>query len=324
MSFKDLKVEHIEGELAVALSKWYPFHKRNFIKIGEKKCLLPYKYIENSDSLYNFKIRPDDTWIITHPRSGTTITRELVWLVANNMNFDEARRKYLLERVPFIEYRAIYDDHLVTKDVPGRINTDKNSLDFVQNQPSPRFITSHLPFNLLPTVVNSTCKIIYVARNPRDVVVSWYHFHKEMPRYSYPGTFEQFCDNFMNNHTIWSPYWEHVKEAWMMRHRENMMFFFYEDLIKDLPSNIKKVITFFDKTYSNEQITKLVEHLNIENFRKNPMVNQPISDIVIKSNAFIRQGTTGGWKQMFTPEIEEKFNKWITDNLRDTDLAFPS
>ncbi|XP_011706861.1 PREDICTED: sulfotransferase family cytosolic 1B member 1-like [Wasmannia auropunctata] len=324
MSFKNLKVERVEGELAAALTNRYPFHKRGFIKVGQKKWFLPYRYAEDGGAIYEFEIRPDDTWIVTYPRSGTTMTQELIWLVANDMNFDEAYRKYLVERFPFIELGALLDEHIAGKDVPGRINMDKNTAEFVQNQPLPRFIKSHMPFELLPTVVNSTCKIIYVARNPRDVVVSWYHFQKTNTHLGFQGTFEQFCNNFMSNHTMYSPYWEHVKEAWAMKHRENMMFLFYEDLIKDLPGNIRKITAFFDKSYSDEQIAKLVEHLKIENFRKNPMVNQLSSPNVIKPEMFIRQGMTGSWKEMFTPEIEEKFNKWITDNLKDTDLIFPS
>ncbi|KAG5316748.1 ST1C4 Sulfotransferase, partial [Acromyrmex insinuator] len=324
MSFKDLKVERVEGELATSLLKWYPLHKHGFVKIGQKKWFFPYGYVENGDSIYNFEIRPDDTWIFSYPRSGTTMTQELIWLVANDMNFDKAQRRYLVERFPFLEIGAILDDHIATENIPGRINTEKYSIEFVQNQSSPRFIKSHMSFELLPTVVNSTCKIIYVARNPRDVVVSWYNFMKMITHFQYQGTFEQFCNNFMNDHTVWSPYWEHVKQAWTMRHRANMMFLFYENLIKDLPGNIKKIATFFDKTYSDEQIAKLEEHLKIENFRKNSMVNQPSPDTVIPSEVFIRQGTTDGWKKMFTSEIEERFSKWIADNLKDTDLSFPS
>ncbi|XP_011706111.1 PREDICTED: sulfotransferase 1C4-like, partial [Wasmannia auropunctata] len=236
----------------------------------------------------------------------------------------EAHKKYLAERFPYIDLGVMLEEHIAGKDVPGRINMDKNTAEFVRNQPSPRFIKSHMPFDLLPTVVNSTCKIIYVSRNPKDVVVSWYYFQKTITHISFQGTFGQFCNNFMNNHTLCSPYWEHVKEAWAIKHRKNMLFLFYEDLIKDLQGNVKKIAAFFDKSYNDEQIAKLVEHLKIENFRKNPMVNQPFSPNVIQPEMFIRQGMTGRWKEMFTPEIEERFNKWITDNLKDTDLTFPS
>lgn len=34
-----------------------------------------------------------------------------------------------------------------------------DSINYVQEQSSPRFIKSHLPLELLPTVVNSDCKV---------------------------------------------------------------------------------------------------------------------------------------------------------------------
>ncbi|XP_071581502.1 sulfotransferase 4A1-like [Temnothorax nylanderi] len=308
MSFKNLRVERIE--LRDALLKSYPTQKRGHVKIGEKKWFLPYKYVEIGSKIYNFETRPDDTWIVTYPRSGTTVTQELVWLVANDMNFEEALRRPLKDRFPFIDLDAIIDDHMYT-------------IDLVQNQSAPRFIKSHMPFDLLPTVVNSDCKIIYVARNPRDVIISWYNFQKDMEVYQYRGTLEQFCDQFMSNHTIYEPYWEHIKEAWAVRHRKNLLFLFCEDLIKDLSGIIEKVIAFFGKTYSDKQIAKLVDHLKIENFRKNYMVNQASISSAIKPEAFIRQGKVGGWKEVFTAEIEEKVSKWIAHNTKDTDLTFP-
>jgi len=97
------------------------------------------------------------------------------------------------------------------------------------------------------------------------------------------------------------------------------VIYFTQNLIE----SIKKVATFFGKTYNNEQIAKLTEHLNIENFRKNSMVNQPAPG-QINPELFIRQGKTdGSWKEMFTPELEKRFNEWIADNLKDTDLVFP-
>lgn len=90
-----------------------------------------------------------------------------------------------------------------------------------------------------------------------------------------------------------------------------------------MPGTIKKVAAFFGKTYNDKQIAKLAQHLKIENFRNNQMVNQASISSAIKPEAFIRQGKIGGWKEMFTTEIEEKFSKWIADNTKDTDLTFP-
>lgn len=90
---------------------------------------------------------------------------------------------------------------------------------------------------------------------------------------------------------------------------------------------IEKVSKFFGKTYTNEQIDKLKDHLNIKNFRNNPMVNgQDLKDCGIspKNSSFIRKGQNGDWKNYFTEELKVEANKWISENLADTDLQFPT
>lgn len=70
---------------------------------------------------------------------------------------------------------------------------------------------------------------------------------------------------------------------------------------------------------------ELAEYLNIKNFRNNPMVN--LLDLkecgLIKTGTFIRKGESGGWEDMFTEELNAKANKWIEENLKETDLTFP-
>lgn len=64
---------------------------------------------------------------------------------------------------------------------------------------SQRLIKTHLPIKMLPyDVLDKRCKIVYVARNPKDVIVSSYHFTKG-PGFGYNGNFEQFVDYFMDD-----------------------------------------------------------------------------------------------------------------------------
>lgn len=42
-------------------------------------------------------------------------------------------------------------------------------------------------------------KIVYVARNPKDVAVSWYHLNKAIKTQGYKGDFAKFWDYFQNN-----------------------------------------------------------------------------------------------------------------------------
>jgi len=95
--------------------------------------------------------------------------------------------------------------------------------------------------------------------------------------------------------------------------------------LQDFRETIKKIAKFLGKTYTDEQVDKVVDYLDIKNFRKNAMVNG--SELkacnIIQPDNFVRKGGSGNWKNMFTPEIDAKADKWIEENLSDTDLRFP-
>ena len=68
--------------------------------------------------------------------------------------------------------------------------------------PSPRMIKSHLPYQTTPKSANEDdqCKYIYVARNPKDVAVSFFHFvehWKKVGISSYNGPWEFFSKLFI-------------------------------------------------------------------------------------------------------------------------------
>ena len=42
-------------------------------------------------------------------------------------------------------------------------------------------------------------KVVYVARNPKDVIVSYYYYHKLMHFQQFNGSVEAFAEYFMNN-----------------------------------------------------------------------------------------------------------------------------
>lgn len=196
----------------------------------------------------------------------------------------------------------------------------------LESLPSPRFIKSHFPFSLLPGILDVGCKIVYVARNPKDVAVSWFHLNRIFVTQGYVGDFTAFWDHFRNDLTTWSPYWEHLKEAWALRDHPNMLFLFYEDMNMNLPGTIERVAKFLGKSLTRPQMLRLIDYLDFNSFKKNPTVN--MEDLrecgVITNCSFIRKGQTGGWTDTFTPEIEAEADEWIAKNLKDTDFAFPN
>jgi len=141
------------------------------------------------------------------------------------------------------------------------------------NRPSPGFVKSHFPMSLLNPRLLDTCKVVYVARNPKDLCVSLYHNSKLYCFLDFKGDFELFVKYFMDNNLICSPFIEHMIEAWNLRHHPNMCFIFYEDMKRDLRSQIRRVAEFLGKTYSDEQVGNLASHLHIDNFKNNPFTN---------------------------------------------------
>lgn len=72
--------------------------------------------------------------------------------------------------------------------------------EFIPNIDSPRFIKTHLPFSLMPpSVMNKQAKVIYVARNPKDVMVSYYYLSRSFRTTGYVNDFERFCEYFEND-----------------------------------------------------------------------------------------------------------------------------
>lgn len=82
----------------------------------------------------------------------------------------------------------------------------------------------------------------------------------------------------------------------------------------------KKVAKFFGKSFTEDEYEKLANHLMFSNFKNNTMVNNAP---YLKPDDFIRRGKVGVWHDMFTSELKAQANKWIEENLQDTDLKFP-
>uniref|UniRef100_A0A8D8Q3C8 Sulfotransferase 1C4 n=1 Tax=Cacopsylla melanoneura TaxID=428564 RepID=A0A8D8Q3C8_9HEMI len=331
------KISHLDPVLNESLLQKFKGETRRFVRVGPDEFLFPSKYESAAEKIYNFPVRSDDVWVVTFPRSGTTWTQELVWLICNRLNFQQARTEPLSARFPFLEFNVFADD---TRLEEFRIENQGNidHLGVIENMSTPqyevlnnvqgrRFIKTHIPLSLLPpNLLTSGAKIVYVARNPKDVAVSYYHLNRLFRTLDFTGDFDSFWDCFENNLVSWGPYWTHIKEGWNQRQNPNVLFLFYEDLSKNIVSCIDRVAEFLDTSLSKDQINEIIDYLDIKNFRNNPAVNfdnLKTVGICRPDGGFIREGKSGGWRGKFSEELAARADKWIQDNLQTTDLRFP-
>lgn len=200
--------------------------------------------------------------------------------------------------------------------------------DYFPRMQQQRFIKTHFPFSLLPpSIMEQQSKVIYVARNPRDVAVSFYHLNRLYRTQGYNGNFSDYWNYFEKDLAPWCPYWTHIREGWAHRNQPNVLFMFYEDMNRDLPGTIRKVASFLGKTFTDEQVDKLADHLHIRNFKNNPAVNcdqlKAIKLLSASEQGFVRSGKSDGWSNEYTPELKERVLKWIEENSGDLEFEFP-
>ncbi|KFB40172.1 AGAP001425-PA-like protein [Anopheles sinensis] len=328
-------IDFVEDRLNAQLMRDFHGERTGFVQVGDKRWFFPSGFKKHADSMYSFEARPNDTWIVTYPRSGTTWTAEMVWLMCNDVDFEQAKAVPLTQRVPFFEfYQFVHDEVKATLLKENEGNEEgRRFVEALARPPplpqmtTPRIIKTHLPISLLPpSVFERKAKIIYVARNPADVVVSWYHLNRLYRTQGYVGDFETFYNYFERDLTSWSPYWSHIKEGWEVKGRDNVLFMFYEDMKRNLPDTIRKTAAFLDRTVTEEQIGAMCAHLDITNFRHNKAVQceelRVVGVLKEGEQQFVRKGQVGCNDEM-TEAIRRRIDEWSERNLSDTDIRFP-
>jgi len=109
------------------------------------------------------------------------------------------------ESVPWLE--AICSDLLSSREAPTW------TLEKIVANEGRRYFKTHATVAHLPGAANPNSKppkIVYVARNPKDTVVSLYHHAKSKPEFGYTGDFNTFCTLFLSGNVENGSWFKHV------------------------------------------------------------------------------------------------------------------
>ncbi|XP_062952168.1 amine sulfotransferase-like [Cynocephalus volans] len=277
----------------------------NFKGCNFERSLVNVDLLENLD---DFEIRDDDVFIITYPKSGTIWTQQILSLIYFEGHRNRTENVETIDRAPFLEYNI-------------------RNMNFI-DRPSPRLFTSHIPYYLAPKgLKNKRAKIVYVYRNPKDVLISYFHFSKLVVVLEATDTIEHFMKKFLDGKVVGSLWFDHIRGWYEHKHDFNILFMMYEDMKKNLRSSVLKISDFLEKELSEEDVDAIVRQATFQSMKCDPQANYDLilqKEVGTRNNegCFLRKGTIGDWKHHLTVEQNERFDRIFQRKMKDFPLKF--
>jgi len=237
------------------------------------------------------KSRPDDVYIATYQKSGTTWLSQILSLLYDN---PQGQQESIHLEIPWLEClpKAMIDNAL-----------------------SPRVMKTHLPWSWTPQ--SEGVKYLYCYRNPKDVVVSYYHHMRLFKHYCYDGTFDDFFNDVFiaENGSENGTYFDHVAGWLEQKENKNIHFLTYEGLSENFEREVLAIANYLNIELSDEKM-KLIKGESSFDAMKNNKRAQPGKNHVKETGDFIRKGKVGDWKNHLSEEqskmIEERSKRLLS------------
>jgi hypothetical protein len=185
------------------------------------------------------------------------------------------------------------------------------SLDDFDNYKYRRVIKSHyscqnfINYDIINN--NPLFKIIIIKRNPIDTFISSYFYYKRLLKTNINMKFWLNC--WLEGKIYYGSYFEFYKdwEEIYKQYPEQILWLNYEDLKADLSGEIKKISEFIGVELTEQELEKITFDSTFENMKKTCIDNDP------NYNNHLRKGKIGDWKNYFTQEMLDKFNKKLVE-----------
>ena len=250
-----------------------------------------------------FVVKDGDVFVVTYPRSGTTWTEQMVHLLLNQGVQGEQR---LTDAVPWLET------------LPHRPN---GMIAFLETLPQRRRFTSHLPYSLMPPLNNTTAKIVYVARNPKDVAISTF-FHNQS-KGGYEGTWEEHFQEFLNGDVGCGPYFDHILPWWQASQKDkNILFMKYEDMKHDHAGSVVKLASFLDIQANTQLIEAVVRLSSFQSMTSHETTNFDWIPQRADVPKHFRKGDIGDWRNHFSAEQNQQMDDLFMKKMQGSGLQF--
>lgn len=259
-----------------------------FLKTFIRKLTAAQKFIDYEKYMLEFGYREDDIYIVTYPKSGTTLCQMVLYqmLTDGNMNFH-----HIYDVSPWTRN----DAHL---GIPPR------------NLSGRRIIKSHDYYKLIPPDFKG--KIIYVYRDGMDVAASMYHQEKN---YVNPNlSFDDFLKDYFKKDNM---NWFEFNENWLTNKKKlDILYVSYSELTKDKKRTIERIADFCKIDINLVDMDRVLERSSFEFMKEHEDKFGETRPKEFVYDEFIRKGETGKGKEYFNKNQTQFFQAAYEASIR--------
>ncbi len=236
-----------------------------------------------------FRARAGDIFISSYPRSGTTWLQHIAHALRSGGDLDFA---HISEVVPWFE---------------RSLSLGRRSAGDFAALPGPRIFKSHLPRAWLPR----GARYLYVQRDGRDVLVSYYHFYRS--HLGLDESFERFFERFMRGELQYGSWFKHVAGWNRCAGDHSVLIVRYERLLEDLEREIDRIASFLElapDARTRERLRAICDFafMKLHEAKFDHSTAEPAGAAdAVAPGRFIRRGTRGAFAELFSAEHHRRF-----------------
>jgi aryl sulfotransferase len=280
--------------------------------------------------------RPDDIVVTTSYKSGTTWMQHiLIHMLYSDV--DPLPNHKLISPWPDARFLGISRDDLEAQ---------------CEGFERRRFFKSHLPLDGL--IYWPEAKYLIVARDPRDVFMSFFNHYWNYTELTMSRVNDEdlvgeplppcpddprvlWADWISRGWFEWEsegyPFWSnmhHTQTYWEYRQLPNFLFIHFNDMLKDLDGEVRRIAAFLEIELSDEQRSQIVEGTTFKNAKLRAAAEAELSGEGNSfwkggSDAFFFKGTNGRWRDVLTEDdlamceqakervLSADCARWLTD-----------
>tara|TARA_B100000963_G_scaffold215353_1_gene187842 strand:+ start:866 stop:1702 length:837 start_codon:yes stop_codon:yes gene_type:complete len=271
-------------------------------------------------------------WLASYPKSGNTLVRSLL-------------SSYIFSKGGIFNFELLknikqFPDNSLFQQIGVDTNSDKemyknyiNAQKIFNKKDSIRFLKTHSCFMNTKTFQftdrHNTLGVIYIVRDPRNIVTSHSHHFQKTPQESLKSLLShQILPKDSRHCTTYLGSWKFHYDSWKVFRRFNKYLLVrYEDLINDTEKtflNILKFIAHLGRvkfSLDREKFENTLKTTGFENMQKlelkESFVEAKKDKQTGKNIKFFNMGIKNDWKKLLDKEIKDNLEKELKNEMKE-------